>query len=216
MRFFTIIVAILLGFNAVFAQGNPDKKAEKALKEVSKKYKSYKTLQVHFSVNQKSPQQANASPAQKGTVTMKGDAFKLEMVSQTIICDGKTIWTYMQDVKEVHVNNFDPGEDDITPSKIFNLYSKDFIYRSAGTVNEGGRALTLIDLTPKDKSRSYFLIKLKIDETKNEIVSAEIKEKNGSITTYNLTGQKSNIDLPGNFFTFNAASYKGVQVVDLR
>lgn len=44
-----------------------------------------------------------------GKVMSKGNMFIAELGNQKLFCDGKTLWTYLKDVNEVQINNFEKG-----------------------------------------------------------------------------------------------------------
>jgi outer membrane lipoprotein-sorting protein len=89
-----------------YSQGK-DPKASALLEEVSKKAKSFKSIKVDFSytmVNAK----AGINEEKTGTLLVSGDKYKMAAAGQTILCDGKTIWTYIKSSNEVQVNDSPP------------------------------------------------------------------------------------------------------------
>jgi hypothetical protein len=103
-----------------FAQES-DPKARAILDDLSKTTKSYRTIQadVLFTVMDK-----DKRPAEKQSwkLFVKGDRFKLEIPGSTIVCDGKTLWNYNKDAKEVTIIYFDPEKDEQKNTKIFTMY----------------------------------------------------------------------------------------------
>ena len=125
---------ILLFIAVSFANYNyaQDAKAKAILDDLSKNTKTYKSISASFSFVSEDKNK-KVGEKQDGSIIVKGTKYKVEIAGQTIICDGKTIWTYLKESNEVQINNFDPNEseDKITPTNIFTIYEKGFNIISA-------------------------------------------------------------------------------------
>jgi outer membrane lipoprotein-sorting protein len=193
-----------------------DPQAKKILDKVSAKYKTYKSIVAVFKLKIENTKN-KLSEEQSGKVFLSGLKYKLEMKSQDIICDNKTVWTYIKDSKEVQVNTFESGNQSISPSQIFTIYEKGFAYVYAGEEKEKtGNILDIIDLTPTDKTKSVFKIKLLIDRNLSQIKKAVVLEKNGNKYTYSLSSFDTKQLLNDNFFTWKASENPGISLIDLR
>ena len=73
-----------------------DQKAKSILDQLSDKTKSYTSIEAKFT-NTFSNTITDINESQSGTLYLKDDAYRLEMESQTIICDGETNWIYLKD-----------------------------------------------------------------------------------------------------------------------
>lgn len=153
---------------------------------------------------------------QKGTLLVKGNKFKLDIAGQTIICDNTTLWTYTKEVNEVQISNYNPKENAIRIDDIFTMYNKGFISRIVEEKKEGNREIAIVELTPTNKKKNYFKIKITIDKTNQTLIKSIVYDKNGTIHTYTITNQVPNIKLDDKTFTFNASKYPNVEVIDLR
>lgn len=153
---------------------------------------------------------------QKGTLLVKGNKFKLDIASQTIICDNATIWTYSQEVNEVQISNYNPKESAIRIDDIFTMYNKGFLSKIVEEKKEGNKEIVLIELTPTNKKKNYFKIKLTVDKTNQSILKSVVYEKSGTIHTYTITNQVPNLRLEDKTFTFDKAKYPKVEIIDLR
>lgn len=197
------------------AQTPDTKTAATILNAVSAKYKSYSAVKATFTM--KTENSANKiTDQQSGTIYVKGSKYKLELANQEITCDNQTIWTFLKDVNEVQVNTFEPDDDAITPTQIFTIYEKNFLcgYIEEQTVN--GKIYQVIEMTPNDKTKSYFKVKLLVDKNEKMIHSAKIFDKNGTRFSYEITKFTPNPVIAENYFTFNPKDHPGVEVVDLR
>jgi outer membrane lipoprotein carrier protein len=154
-----LTITLLLSVGA-FAQKASDKNAEKLLNTISKRYKAFKTMKADFvyAVESKADK---FTEKQKGMLLVKGNKFKLDIAGQTIICDNATLWTYSKEVNEVQISNYNPKENAIRIDDIFTMYNKGFISKIAEEKKEAGKDVTIVELTPTNKKRNYFKIKLK-------------------------------------------------------
>jgi outer membrane lipoprotein-sorting protein len=203
-----------------FAQTEPkvsekDKATTKLLKEVSKKYKGYKTLKADFSVLNEPADAKAAKKTDKGTLWTKGNSFKLVYAGQEIFCNGKFIWTYTKELNECIKENYNPNSGNgVNPSKIFTIWEKGFLYASDGSYKKGTTEIEKIKLTPSDKSKPYFLMNLEVDKTAKTVQNLKVSFKAGNKQTYTVTSQTPNTTIADATFEFNAASYPGVEMID--
>jgi outer membrane lipoprotein-sorting protein len=213
-KFFTLVL-VALCLRAFAQESQPDQKATQILNGVSAKYKALKAVKADFTVKVESGQN-DTKDVQTGTIYVKGDKYKVDLKNQEITSDNKTVWTYLKDANEVQVNNYDPDENTIAPSQIFTIYEKDFLYAFIEEKKVGTKVIQFIELTPHDKSKPYFKIRLGIDKVAKEVQSAVVFDKNGNRYTYEIKTFTPNPVLADTFFTFDMKQHAGVEVVDLR
>ena len=206
--------------SAVFAQNNSlgksDAAAKAILDNVSAKFKTYKTVQADFTLSI-TDANGKVEGTKKGVVYMNGSKYRVNISGQEIYSDGNNIWTYDKSANEVQVTKFDPSSNTITPQKMFtNFYDKDFLYKLNGETKQGKKTIQEIELTPVDKTKTFFKVLVGIDKATKNIVSTKVFEKNGNRYIYTITGMKINTSLPQSLFVFDAKKYPSVEVVDLR
>lgn len=208
------VLVLFISANTVFGQTS-DANAVKLLKAVGQKYSAYKTMQMDISLTIEN-QDAKSKETKTGKVSSKGNMFKAEMGNQTIISDGKTLWTYLKDVNEVQINNFEQGQDIMTPNDIFKIAEKDYLAYMGEKITENGKSLQIIELTPKNKTLSFSKIKMYIDVSDNSVKRGVVYDKNAIHYTYSISNLKTNMELSDSTFKFDKSKYPGVEVIDLR
>lgn len=210
-----LVLVSLLSITLVTAQA--DKKAKEILKGVSAKYRSYSVIKAEFTYSLENPSE-KVNESQAGVVYLKSSAnkFKIEMAGQEVTSDGKTTWSYSKQAKEVQVNDLDLSPDALNPAQIFTIYEKGFDYIFIEEKNVAGKLCQVIDLTPKDKSKDYYKVRLTIDKNAKQINSIKLFTKNGNRYEYSVKSFVGNPKVADSFFTFNAKAHPGVEVVDLR
>lgn len=206
-KIFTILLIVLN--STLFAQ---DQVAKDVLDKLRTTAKSYKNMTIGFDFILKNTSQ-NIEETQKGILILENDNFRLEMYEQTIINDGESQWVYLADMNEVQIMKHDPKDDMMSPNKLFTIYEKGYRYTYVGAESEKGKRLQIIDLFP-EKSSAFIKISLAVDAAKNQLHKITIHDKNGGTYIYLITAFSSNNNVKS--FTFNAADFPGVEVIDLR
>jgi len=193
-----------------------DAKAKTILDKVSSKFKSAKTMKADFTLTINGAN-GKSQGVKKGTFLMKGNKYKVDMSGQQIICDAKSVWTYMPANKEVQISAYNPAEQTISPAKLFSgAYEREYKYTYSGQKTIGGKKVDVIDLVPVNGSRSFTKVQLYVDPAASMVTGGNILEKNGGSYTYTIANVKSNAAIDDGTFTFNPATHPGVEVIDLR
>ncbi len=205
------IAALMLAAQPVMAQ--TDAKAKTILEGVSKKINSLKTLKANFALTLA----GKTKDTKKGSFSMKGQKYRVTLDRQEIICDGKTVWTYMKDANEVQVSTYNASEQTLSPAKLFtNFYDKEYAYKHTGTRKVGTKLCDIVEMTPVAKGKQFSKVELAIDPKTNTIVGGNVWEKNGNKYEYAISNFTPNPPMTDANFVFDKAKYPGVEVVDLR
>jgi outer membrane lipoprotein carrier protein len=214
---FTAILLLTALF--AFAQNTApqaDKKAADILKGVSTKYRSYKSVRATFKITMENPAD-KSKDVQSGTICLKGNKYKLEVAGQDIVTDGKTRWTFVKDANEVQIDNQKTDENAITPSNIFTMYEKGWLFKFTGEQTEKGMMYQLVELIPVDpKKKNIFKVKLTINKNDKFITSAKLFDKNGTIQTIAVDKLIPDGCDDDALYSFNTSKYPGAEIIDLR
>jgi len=228
MTFKTIFSAFLfllaLSFNtySLFGQvsslSDKDPKAKATLDIMKKRYESYTSLDIPFTLEMELPEQPKQ--VQKGQFTRKGMNYKLVMEQQTVLCDGKSLWVILPKDKEVQINDMpDPLQNDdvLSPEALFSIYKrKDLTYVVLKEFVEKGKSLQQIGFKPIDKMADYSKLELILDKKTGEIISFKAFAKDGSRFLFRFGTPKVNQSIPDVFFQYKKSDYPTFYVEDLR
>ncbi|MCL6523783.1 MAG: outer membrane lipoprotein carrier protein LolA [Thermoflavifilum sp.] len=215
--FFLLLLYSLSGFaQQMTPYGQSDPKAKALLDALSKRYQSYHSIKAIFKLQVFTPD-GKLADQKTGQAILQGNAYRIDIGGQELISDGKTTWNYSKETNEVQINNYSPDNNMISPTRLFtHFYDQDFLYRLMPDTRKNGRVYQHIEMTPFDKSKSYFRIDLTIDKAKQQIIQALIYDKSGVHYVYSIQQFIPNVKIPAQMFTFNAKAHPGVNVVDLR
>ncbi|MEO6961259.1 MAG: outer membrane lipoprotein carrier protein LolA [Puia sp.] len=209
-----LITISCLGQNNSLGQNDPE--AKQILDKASARIRAYKSIQAIFTLEIQDAD-GKSQDVKKGTIWMKGNAYKVDITGQEIYSDGKTIWTYDKSSNEVTITKSDPSSSALSPQKLFtNFYDKDFLYKVNGEKKQGAKTVQEIEMTPIDKTRNFHKIYLYIDRKSHMVVSGKMLDKSGNRYLYTINNLKGNLALTDGSFVFDKAKHPGVEEVDLR
>lgn len=206
-----ILIFLLFAAYAVLGFTQNDKKATSILDEVSAKTKSFKSIKIEFTYAMDNDKQ-KVHDKFNGSLLSKGDKYKLTAAGQDVISDGKTIWTYLKEAKEVQINDVSGNDESFTPTKLLSGYSNDF---KPKFIEEKGND-QFIELYPIKKGKSFTKVQLTIDKSKKQISRFVIFDKSGSTFSYIVNKFITDQVIPDAVFTFNKADHPGVEINDMR
>ncbi|MBL7711297.1 MAG: outer membrane lipoprotein chaperone LolA [Chitinophagaceae bacterium] len=193
-----------------------DAKAKSILDAATQKVNSLKSLKANFTLNLASAN-GKTKQSKSGTFYMKGSKYRISIQGQEIISDNKTVWTYIKESNEVQINNYNPSEQTISPTKLItNFYDKEYKYKYVGTKKSGAKTCDAIELTPINTTKQFSKVEVLVDKASGTIAGGSITEKNGNRYTYTISNFAGNAAVDDKLFTFDPKAYKGVEVVDLR
>jgi len=209
------LLTIALAVGLFQAQAQYDPKALEILDAMSKKYKAIEAFEANISQTLTN-EVDKINEEFKGTITVKGEKFRLALPEQVLINDGVTQWTYLPEAKEVNIDNYDPASDDVNPTKILDMYKKGFKYLYIAEKAEGGVLCDEVDLVPDKKDAQFFKIKMMIAKKDRSIQSWTMFNKSGDRYKYTITKFNPTVKVDDSFFNFDPKKYPGVEVIDLR
>lgn len=217
MKSLVVFIATLFIATISFSQAN-DPAAKKILDGVSARFKTFKAVQVAFTLRQEDSK-GGLLGTKKGTVSLKGSRYRVSIAGtgQEIFCDGTNIWTYDKSANEVTITKPDPSASTISMQKLFtSFYDKDFLYKLNGDKIVNKKAIQEIEMTPTDKNKPFHKVYVLVDKNAKTIYSTRILDKSGNVMAYTVNTMNGSANLPDNLFVFDKAKYPGVEVVDLR
>jgi outer membrane lipoprotein carrier protein len=217
---FLSVVVAFCGF-MVNAQNNSlgksDPDAKKVLDGLSTKLKSYTAVQSSFTLKVQDAK-GTLQGSKAGTIYLKGVKYHINIPSgQDIYCDGKDVWTYDKSSNETTISKSDPTSQTLSPEKFFtNFYDKDFLYKLNGESAMGGRTVQEVELTPTDKTKTFFKALLYVDKAAHTLVSVRWFDKSGNKYSLDITKLNGNAPLTDEQLAYNKAKHPGAEEVDLR
>ncbi|MFL2996083.1 MAG: LolA family protein [Cytophagales bacterium] len=205
-------ITFLLSFiflNAYFLFSQDDKIALDMLNSMSDNYKKMNGFTSSFTYTMKNLSE-DITDSFSGKISVLDDKYVLYIEGQKIINDSKTVWTYLEDLNEVTISDFDPSEQDISINNVFEVYKEGYKYKFIDKVN----GINNVEIYPDDEGKSYFKISFAILEN-NLLSSFTVYDKSNSIFIYSIDDFLEE-ELDNELFTFDLEKYLDIEVIDFR
>ncbi len=202
-----LLIAVSIGLSA-------GDSAREILEKVQKKYDEMFNATLSFSQKVKFGL-SKAEYSASGMLYMKkSNHYRIEMEDRTFVTDGKTVWSYSPENKQVLIDTYKEDPRSFSPEKFLLSVPKDFYSAILAREKSRGQTLVVLKLTPKDDKSSMKSLKLWVDEEEWLLRKAEIVDVNKNVRIYTVLDIRLNTTLSDSTFAFVAPP--GVEVVDLR
>ncbi len=197
------------------AQDDPKSKA--IVDKLIAKSRAYTSFEADFSstlVNTAS----KLNVKQEGNVKVKGKLFHLTLTDNTVINDGKAIYTYSKKSNEVTISDPADMDKELDPSKLFSIYEQGFKSLFVEEKKDAdGIVVQVIKLFPLEPGKKpYHTVIISVDKAKVEARIVKVLYKDGNEVTYTLKKFTPNVDLYDSVFIFDKSKFPGVEVNDVR
>ena len=204
--FFSLLVSL-----TAFPQS---KKAKAIIEEITEKTQSYKSVEFEFTFTYEDPSNGD-DVSESGKLIISGEKYILDIEGQKVICDGKTIWTYIEDAWEVQINAIEEDDGSITPSKLLTTYNEEYKARLLKEFEKDGIQYQKIELKPQE-GKKWVKLEVIINADKKQFSEISIFDKNGGKIHYKIDACTPDINITDDDFTFKTEDYPDVEIVDMR
>jgi len=204
-------VCVLISMTLVVF-GQSKQEAKTLVESVSKRYSAYKTLTTDFVLQQ------DGKILQKGTLILENASgkYKIKINGQTLLSDGKTQWSILEEVKEVQITDVAGMDGQISPKNLFSFFRKGYSMALGTDEKSGTKTHKVVVLTPEDKTKSHSKIELRIQKETSQLDQISVFEKSGDTYSYVLQNQLPNKSVAKETFMFKKENYVNYELVDLR
>lgn len=208
------IIIFTLGLLISVTAWSQSKKAEAIIENITSKTQAYKSVEFEFTFTYEEPGSGD-DVSEKGTLLISDDKYVLDIEGQKVICDGKTIWTYIEDAWEVQINAIEEDDESITPSKLLTTYNDDYKARLDKEYKRDGVNYQRIELKPQE-GKKWVKLDVIVNADKEQISEITIHDKNGGKVNYKIDKLTPEVPVSNSDFTFNTKDYPDVEIVDMR
>ncbi len=192
-----------------------EQKANELVKKASEKIKSYRSMEVEFTYTMENTQMG-INEVMSGKVYTKGDKYRMLVGDNVFISDGVTVWNFIDDLWEIHINKVENMEGGLTPTALLDNFETEYRGKFIRQENHNGRMVDLIDMIPVTP-QSFFKYRLALDARDQTLVYTIAYDRHGGTYTYAIDKLRPNIEIADSKFVFNRADFPdGVDVIDLR
>ncbi len=197
-------------------QGSDDPAAHALLSKTAKWMNAAADLEIVFDACVADSRSLNAPrDCQRGSLVCRGQKFRLAVGPQTFYCDGKDLWAYMPQNKEVSVYAYDEAQAQINPVSLIRNYKKYYRAKYIRQENIAGSARNILDLTPLSPS-DILKVRLFLNAGDNLPYRLELYYSQEQIQVLLIKSCKEAKGLKDKDFVFDTSLFPGVMVNDMR
>ena len=194
---------------AFFLSSQDDNKAVELLDKMSDNYKKMKGFTSSFTYSMNNFNE-DIQDSFEGKISVRNEKYILFIEGQKIINDSKTVWTYIEELNEVTISEFDPSEQEISLNNIFEIYKEGFTYKYLGIKED----FSMVEIYPEDEYKSYYKILFKINSS-NLLESFTVYDNSNSLYIYSINDFVEE-ELDATLFSFELENYPDIEVIDFR
>ncbi len=192
-----------------FLSSQDDNKAVELLDKMSDNYKKMKGFTSSFTYSMNNLNE-DIQDSFEGKISVRNEKYILFIEGQKIINDSKTVWTYIEELNEVTISEFDPSEQEISLNNIFEIYKEGFTYKYLGIKED----FSMVEIYPEDEDKSYYKILFKINSS-NLLESFTVYDNSNSLYIYSINDFVEE-ELDATLFSFELENYPDIEVIDFR
>lgn len=204
-----IFAAFLLGTAPTQAQTSPD--AQALVDRLEAKYNGGRALQAQFT---QTVSQNGQTRTLGGTLTLKGNRYRVETDRQTLVTNGETTWIYTPARDQVLVNDYVKSKTAFSPGQFFDGYQERYRVTGVRTAQRSGTKHRVLTLKPKQDGAFFQKVTLWMRAADAVVTRLVVKDANGSRMTFSLRDVTFGTETTASTFRFEAP--QDVEVVDLR
>ena len=205
-----LVLVLFLSATVVNAQ----EKSETIVAKIRQTYEKLESLRGEFE-QQYTWSLAGETQTLNGTLYLKkGDRYRVETPNQMIITDGKTVWTYALDKKQVMVDRLEKSKENPLPRDLILKYTHDFKAKLLRSEKVGAADCYVLALTPREEEAYVQSVTAWIDKTTYLAPRIEQIDINDNKTIYLLKNVQRNTPIADELFTFKIPA--DAEVVDMR
>ncbi len=197
-----ILAATVLSAGQAAAQS-----PEAVARTLQQRYHQVRTLSADFV-------QSTGGTRLTGRLQVRGDAFRMTVGEQTLVTDGRTLWSYAPDDEQVVVQDYDAAQTGFSIGQLFTDYLRVFRAVGATRATLDGVRHDVLTLRPRDAGSSVRDATLYVRSSDAIPTRVRVRDTNGTLHAFDLSRVQLNPSLPASTFAFTPP--RGTEVVDLR
>lgn len=198
---------LLLGALAVTDAAAQSQTPEMIARRLQQRYGAIETLRASFV-------QTAGGQRLQGTLSVRDDAFRLDLGSQVLVTDGSTLWSYSRDDEQVVVQDYEPARVGFSVGQLFTNYLDVFRVTGASRATIGGVRHDVLTLRPREAGSSVRDATLYVRSSDAVPTRVRVHDTSGGTLAFDLRNVERNVRLASSTFQFSAPG--GTEVVDLR
>ena len=208
---------MLIGLMAIEGTEAPAKKitAEAITKKLQQRIDKVEGLSAEFSISTyMAALDQHRESSGRLYILRKKSKLRLEQADQTIVSDGKSVWTYIPVNQQIIVMPAEDSKAGIRPDEFLFFYTNQYTHTLIGDEMIDGVVHYELHLKANTVLADFPELRIWVDSGEWLTRRVLYADDTGSETVVQFTHIRLNPDMPSGTFTMSAP--EGVEVVDLR
>ena len=208
---------MLIGLMAIEGMEAPAKKitAEAITKKMQPRIDKVEGLSAEFSISTyMAALNQHRESSGRLYILRKKSKLRLEQADQTIVSDGKSVWTYIPVNQQIIVMPAEASKAGIRPDEFLFFYTNQYTHTLIGDEMIDGVVHYELHLKANTVLADFHELRIWVDSREWLTRRVLYADDMGSETVVQFTHIRLNPDMPSGTFTMSAP--EGVEVVDLR
>lgn len=189
------------------AQAQTATSPQAVAERLQQRYRTVQTLTADFV-------QTTGGQQMRGTLQVRGDAFRLDLPDQTLVTDGRTMWSFSRADNQVIIQAYDPSQVGFSIGQLFTDYLAVFRVTGASTATIGGVRHDVLALRPRQTGTAVRDATLFVRSSDAIPTRVRVHDTSGGTLAFDLSNVRLNAPLGADTFRFTPP--RGADVVDLR
>jgi outer membrane lipoprotein carrier protein len=158
---------------------------------------------------------AGSTQTMRGRFTMKKpNKFRIQTDVQTVVTNGRTVWSYSPATRQVIITNYDPATMPLRPDNFLLTFPNEQQTTYIRSERLDGSDHHVIDIVPRDSALGIAKMRVWVDGRSWTAKKVQYTSVNSDVTTYMLRDVQLNASVPDSTFTFTPP--RGADIVDFR
>ena len=144
-----------------------------------------------------------------------GTEYRLETEDQTVVTDGKVVWSYSHHNNQVIIDNVKEGDASTLPRDMLFKYPKNYFSTLLKEENIGDSKYYVLKMTPKEDVHGYIKsLKIWVNKESYLINKMEYDDLNDNTSLFLIKKMDTKSELPDSLFMFNPPTQS--EIIDMR
>ena len=205
-------VAILGCIFACFSYAGEE--VDEILSKLQKKYDSIRDVSVTFVQSVRFGVTGSEQTFSGKMLMKKGNKYRIEMEEQTIVTDGKSVWSFSKINNQVLIDKYKEDPKSFSPDRVVVNVPANYNATTLGKEKVNNTEMTVLKFVPKNEKSLLKWMKAWIDEDDWLMKKIQILDMSDNVTTYSINNITLNPGIADNQFQFVVPS--SVEVIDMR
>jgi len=205
---------IIISLISILFMSAPAEDAKEIIKKVQEKYESIQDLKADFQQIQIWTLTGVADTVKGKLYLKKEDYFRIETGSQVIVTDGKSVWNYTEEKKQIIIDKIEEEGEYFLPKDFIFTFPQNYKPTYVEENKKADTILYTVHMEAKSDDELYLYFQAKVESPAWLIKEIKLTDINENDTYLKLDNIEIDTNLDKDLFTIKERP--GVEIIDMR